>query len=458
MTALEIRATSGLAAIYAVRMAGLFMILPVFMLYSDRLSGATPFLMGMAIGIYGLTQALLQIPFGVLSDRVGRKPLIALGLGLLILGSLLAATADSIMGILVGRALQGAGAVAAVILALTADLVAEEHRTRAMAVIGMSIGLTFLLAMVLGPVLDQVWGLSGLFWLTAVLGGLGILLLYFWVPDPERYRPHPDMVPIPSRLQDVLRDRELMRLNGGIFLLHAILAANFLVIPVLLVEEVGLASADHYQFYLPVLLGGFLLMVPAILYAERQRALKPVFLGAILLLLMVQILLPFALNLWTLLLVLVLFFAAFNLLEASLPSLIAKTAPLASKGAAMGVFSTSQFLGIFCGGAMGGIALQYGGQWAVFLLGILCATLWLGVAQGMARPSHLSQRSYALPIGWQGAAAELQTRLQGVAGVAEVRVHENEAAVHLKIDRRQFTETAVGKIFRTPHSSTPTTE
>ncbi len=440
MTPSELRATSGLAAIYSVRMAGLFMVLPVFMLYADVLPGATPFLMGLALGIYGLTQALLQIPFGMISDRVGRRPLIALGLLLLIVGSIVAALAESVYGIILGRALQGAGAVAAVVLALTADLIAEERRTRALAVIGLTIGLTFTAAMVLGPLVDRTFGLSGIFWLTALLGGVALLLLFFWVPVPDRYRPHPDMAPMPGGLRHALREPELLRLNLGVFILHMTLAANFLVLPLMLVERLGLASEFHYRVYLPVLLLGFLLMIPAVIYAERRRALKPVLLGAIGLLVVVQALLPLATDWFLLGVALVLFFAAFNLLEAAMPSLVAKTAPVAEKGTAMGLFSTSQFLGIFAGGVLGGLILTYAGVAGVFGLGLAAAVAWLLVAATMAPPSHLSSRAYALPESWMAAEGELSGRLEALEGVAEARVSAREAAVYLKVDPACFDE------------------
>jgi predicted MFS family arabinose efflux permease len=443
MTPLELRATSGLAAIYAVRMAGLFMVLPVFMLYADVLAGATPFLLGLALGIYGLTQALLQIPFGMISDRVGRKPLIALGLLLLIVGSIVAALSESIYGIILGRALQGAGAVAAVVLALTADLIAEERRTRALAVIGLTIGLTFTAAMVLGPIVDRHFGLSGIFWLTAVLGFVALLLLFLWVPDPERSRPHPDMVPVAGGLRHVLRDGELMRLNAGVFILHMTLAANFLVLPLMLVERFELASEFHYRVYLPVLVLGFLLMIPAVIQAERRRALKPALVGAIAVLVAVQALFPFAANWLWLGLALVLFFAAFNLLEAALPSMVAKAAPVAEKGTAMGLFSTSQFLGIFAGGVLGGAALTHAGPAGVFGLGFVAALTWLLLAATMARPSHLSNRAYALPKLWMDAEGELNARLTELDGVVEARVSAREVALYLKVDPARFDESAL---------------
>lgn len=455
MTPTELRATSGLAAIYAVRMAGLFMVLPVFVLYADVLPGATPFLMGMALGIYGLTQALLQIPFGILSDRVGRKPLIAAGLLMLIVGSVVAALADTVYGVIVGRALQGAGAVAAVVLALTADLIAEERRTRALAVIGLSIGLTFTAAMVLGPVVDRWAGLAGIFWLTAALGVVALLLLFLWVPQPQRSLPHPDMVPIPGGLAHVLHDRELMRLNIGVFILHMVLAANFLVLPLMLVTEIGLPPAQHYRVYLPVLVLGFLLMIPVVVWAERRRALKPALLGAIAVLLLVQALLPITSHWLALGSVLVLFFAAFNLLEATLPSLVAKFAPVLEKGTAMGMFSTCQFLGIFAGGMLGGVLLTHSGPAWVFILGLAGVLLWLAAAATMSPPSHLYGRAYALPASWRAAAGELESRIGKLAGVGEVRVSAVEASVYLKVDPAHFDERGLRALF-TSWPSQPT--
>ncbi|TVP88526.1 MAG: MFS transporter [Thioalkalivibrio sp.] len=447
MTPTELRATSGLAAIYAVRMVGLFMVLPVLVLYSDVLPGATPFLMGMALGIYGLTQALLQIPFGILSDRIGRRPLIALGLVLLIVGSVVAALAETVYGLILGRALQGAGAVAAVVLALTADLITEERRTRALAVIGLSIGLSFSAAMVLGPIVDRWFGLSGIFWVTAGLGVVALVVLFVWVPRPLRSLPHPDMVPVPGGLSHVLRDRELMRLNIGVFILHMTLAANFLVLPLMLVTGLELPPAQHYQVYLPVLVLGFALMIPAVIRAERRRALKPSLLGAIAVLLVVQGLLPIA-NHWLLLgVVLVLFFAAFNLLEAVLPSLVAKTAPVIEKGTAMGVFASSQFLGIFAGGVLGGALMTYVGPTGVFALGLVGALVWLVVAGTMVPPSHLSNRAYGLPAPWRAAPAELESRIGELAGVGEARVSAREASVYLKVDPSRFDEGGLRALF-----------
>ncbi|WP_019624787.1 MFS transporter [Thioalkalivibrio thiocyanoxidans] len=437
MTPRELRATSGLAAIYGARMAGLFMVLPVFMLHLDTLAGATPFLMGLALGIYGLTQALLQIPFGLWSDRLGRKPLILGGLALFVLGSLVAALAETVHGVILGRALQGAGAVAAVILALTADLVGEERRMRALAAIGLTIGVTFTASMALGPVVDRAAGLSGVFGLSALLGVLAIVILLFWVPNPERVRQHPDMVPIWSALPWVLREPELLRLNLGIFVLHLVLAANFLVIPLLLVEHLGLGGAEHWRFYVPVLLAGFALMLPGIILGERRRRVHAVMRGAIALLVLVQLLLALVLfngmGMVFIVALMVAFFAAFNLLEAALPSLVAREAPVAHKGTAMGGFATAQFLGIFAGGLLGGGVLTLAGPAGVFLAAVPLLLIWFAAAWHM-QPRYRSNRVLAVPAHWAGREAELRYALAGWPGIVEVALSPDVRSLYVKVD------------------------
>ncbi|HEY5278799.1 MAG TPA: MFS transporter, partial [Pseudolabrys sp.] len=334
----EFRAAASLAAVFSVRLLGLFMIYPVFAAYAGGLSGATPYLVGEALGIYGLTQGLLQIPFGLLSDRVGRKAMIVAGLVLFGLGSAIAAMSTSIGGVIFGRALQGAGAVGSVILALVADLTTEENRTKALATVGITIGASFMIALVAGPILAAVIGVRGIFWLMVGLGLAGIAITAFVVPHPRAVRVHRDAETVPGMIGSVLRNGELLRLDFGIFALHAMLTASFLVVPGLLHATLGLASRNDWMIYLPVLAVSVVVMVPAIIVAEKYRRMKGVFVAAVVVLAVSQAMLYFgAGNLYVLIAALAVFFSGFNVMEASLPSLITKVAPADAKGTAMGL-------------------------------------------------------------------------------------------------------------------------
>ncbi len=435
MTPLEKRAVSSLASIYALRMLGLFMILPVFALYAEHLEGVTPFLVGLAIGIYGLTQAILQIPFGMMSDRFGRKPMIIIGLLIFAVGSVIAAMSDSIYGVIIGRAIQGAGAIAAVIMALTSDLTREEHRLRAMAVIGMSIGMSFAFSLIMGPVLNQWIGVDGIFWLTAVMAIMGIVVLMGRVPTPAKSRFHRDSEPVPALFKSVLKDAQLLRLDFGILVLHMMLTASFVVIPLALRDFAELPSAHHWYVYFPVLVLALGLMVPFIIMAEKKRKMKQVFVGAIAALIVAELILIFGYqSLWGIVAALLIFFVAFNTLEASLPSLVAKTVKPDRKGTAMGVYSSSQFFGAFIGGALGGwLHGQYGIE-AVFMMSAGLAVLWLIAAATMENPLYLS--SYMVRVGDvnEGRARELESEIRGITGVSEVYVHPEDGVAYLKVD------------------------
>ncbi|AAU91262.1 MFS transporter [Methylococcus capsulatus] len=439
MTRTEIRAATSLAAIYMFRMLGLFMILPVFSIYARDLPGATPVLIGLAISAYGLTQAVFQIPFGIWSDRFGRKPLIVIGLLMFAGGSVMAAVADSIYGIVAGRALQGAGAVAGVIMALAADLTQEEHRTKAMALIGVSIGISFAFSMVAGPVLSGWIGVRGIFWSVAGLALLGIAVLYSVVPTPQRVRFHRDTEAQPARFSSVLTNPELVRLDFGIFALHAILTATFVVLPLILRDELRMDTPEHWKIYLPVFVLSMISMVPFVIVAEKKRQMKPVFLSFILLTAAVDVILagftPTTLGIG---LLLYLFFTAFNLLEATLPSMVSKVAPADLKGTAMGVYSTTQFLGAFVGGAGAGWIQGHHGIPAVFLFCAGIALLWLAVAFGMQKPRHLSSLMVNLGEISASAAADLSARLRGVPGIADAVVVPDEGVAYLKVERERL--------------------
>jgi MFS family permease len=440
----EVRSAASMAGIYALRMLGLFMILPVFALYAEELEGATPALAGLAIGIYGMTQALLQIPFGLVSDRIGRKPVIVFGLLVFAAGSTVAASADTIAMVIVGRALQGSGAIAAAVMALTADLVREEHRVKAMAVIGMSIGASFALAMVLGPVLNAWIGVPGIFWLTAALALGGIAVVVMMVPTPTLSRVHRDAEAVPGQFSSVLRDPQLLRLDLGIFSLHLILTASFVVLPLALRDLAGLPAERHWELYLPVLLLSLPMAVPFILQAEKHRRMKQVFVGAVAVILLAESALSVRhASVWSIGVLLFVFYSAFNLLEAILPSLIAKVAPPDRKGTAMGVYSSSQFFGAFVGGAVGGWLHGHYGFGAVFLFCSAVAALWLLLAATMQNPRYLGTRVLRIGPHDPASASKLAQQITAVPGVAEAVVIAEDEVVYLKIDQQALDESAL---------------
>jgi len=438
MTGVERRAAAGLAGIFAFRMLGLFLILPVFAIQAQGLTGATPLLIGLAIGAYGLTQAILGIPFGMVSDRIGRKPVIFGGLALFAIGSVVAALSTTIEGVIVGRVIQGSGAIAAAVMALAADLTREEVRTRTMATIGISIGLSFGLAMVLGPALAHWFGLAGVFWFTAALAVGGAVILALVVPTPGHSSVHRDAEPVPGQFAGVLHHPELLRLDFGVLTLHMLMTALFLVVPLDL-KAAGLPAAHHWWVYLPVLFFSVLAMVPFIVMAERHGRNKPVLLGAVAALSLSLVgLYGFHTALPSLVLFLFLFFTAFNLLEASLPSLISRIAPPGAKGTAMGIFATAQFGGAFLGGLLGGWFHQRFGQDAVLLFCAGVALAWFLVALPMRPPRQVS--SQVVRVGARGVEEPetVQRLLLEIPGVEEAVVVAEEGLAYLKVDNRRL--------------------
>jgi MFS family permease len=383
MTPAERRTGAALAAIFGLRMLGLFLVLPVFAVLAAGLPGGDDvMLVGLALGAYGLTQAFLQIPFGLASDRWGRKPVIVAGLLLFAAGSFVAAAAPDIHVMIVGRVLQGAGAISAAVSALAADLSREQHRTKVMAMIGASIGLVFAASLVIAPPLAAAVGLSGLFVLTGALALGAIVLLYSAVP-PEPTFPKQVRPPFSA----VLFDARLARLNFGVFALHLMQTALWVIVPPALVAA-GLPGGEHWKIYLPAVLLSFAVMVPAIIAAERKGRMRPIYAGAVALLILVQGGLALSgAGIWSTGLWLLLFFVAFNILEALQPSLISRLAPSNAKGAALGIYNTTQSIGLFLGGVLGGWLLKHFGAAAVYGACATIGIIWLGLATRLAVPS-----------------------------------------------------------------------
>ncbi len=449
MSPLELRATFSLASLFALRMLGLFLILPVFAVHAQHLKGGDSLtLVGIALGAYGLTQGVLQIPFGMASDRYGRKRVIIAGLLLFALGSLIAALANDIAWVIVGRCVQGAGAISAAVVAFAADLTREEHRTKSMAVIGSSIGLTFALSLVAAPALYQWIGMGGIFGLTGLLS-LGAI----WVT--VKLVPAEPVVHDTSRevrrgaLAGVLANRELLRLNFGIFSLHAVQMAIFVVVPLALIRHGGLEVSSHWKVYLPVVLGSFVLMVPPIMAAERGGRIKTIFLGMVGLMVAVQAGFLFCRDSLTgLVLLLLAFFVAFNVLEASLPSLVTRVAPPEARGTALGVYNTTQALGLFAGGGFGGWLAQHYGEDAVFVFGFALIALWFMVAFGMRVPPKVRTQEFALAAG-PGDGVDplaLRERLMRLKGVRDAVVLPDKGVARLTFYPDRWDEQAAIKL------------
>jgi len=400
MTPGELRATWGLGTVFSLRMLGMFMVLPVLTTYGMALQGASEALIGLAIGIYGLAQAIFQIPFGLLSDRIGRKPLIVGGLVIFVAGSVIAALSHSIWGIILGRALQGSGAIAAAVMALLSDLTREQNRTKAMAFIGVSFGVTFAIAMVLGPIITHRLGLHALFWMIAGLATLGIALTLWVVPNSTQHVRNRESGMVKGCFSLVMANPKLLKLNFGIMCLHMLLMSTFVALP------------------------------------GQLRKMKRVFLLCVALLVIAEIVLWGAgPHFWEIVIGVQIFFLAFNLMEALLPSLISKEAPAGYKGTAMGIYSTSQFVGVAIGGSLGGWVDGFFDSQTVFLAGALLAVVWLLVASTMQEPPYVSSLRIAIPddVAVDNA---LQQRLLAMDGVSEAMVVQEERSVYVKIDSK----------------------
>lgn len=384
LTQTEFRATASIAAIYMTRLMGLFMVYPVFAHFAGGLRGATPMTIGFALGAYGLTQGLLQIPFGLLSDRLGRRTMVVVGLAVFCLGSAVAAMSGSIWGVLVGRALQGAGAIGSVLLASVADVTRVETRTRAMAIVGVSIGFSFMVAVILGPLVAVFAGLSGIFWLTAAFALIGMAIASVVIPTREVHEAGIGFAP--TSLRQILRDPRLLELDFAIFTLHATMTALFLAVPILVTHTMGLGGGSAWVLYLPVLIVAAGAMVPFVIIAEKHQKMNQIRLLSIALIALSEVvLLLLGGTDIGIIVALVVFFTAFTVLEALLPSALTKAAPPSAKGTASGVYSSSQFIGIFVGGTVGGIAMQHGGTEAVIGFVLALTLVWGATLSLMAR-------------------------------------------------------------------------
>lgn len=439
MNALERRSTFALSSIFALRMLGLFMIIPVFSVAGQTYEYATPALLGLAVGIYGLTQAILQIPFSLIADRYSRKPLVVFGLLLFALGGAIAAMSDTIYGVIIGRAIAGGGAVSAVVMALLADVTREENRMKAMATMGMSIGVSFAVAFSLGPWLTGLVGISGLFWVTTIMG-LAAISMLFLVPKVTRHHRNYQQGYL-AQLKQVLKMGDLNRLHVSVFALHLLLTAMFVYVPSQLINFAGIPLAQHGIVYLPLLVISLFFAFPSIILAEKYRKMRSIFLTAIAGIIAGLVVLIFGYeSKYILLLGLGLFFIAFNVMEALLPSWLSKAAPIQSKATAMGVNASAQFLGAFFGGTLGGQLILLNNTTMGWSVLSAIAILWLLISFGLAQPRYLTSIVLRLPEDKQ--TDNWTTQLLSIRGIEEVVVMSDQQVAYIKVDKQQIDDAA----------------
>ena len=444
----EWRASTTLSGVYALRMLGMFLVLPVLAMYAASLPGAedNKTLVGLAMGIYGLTQALLQLPLGIASDKFGRKKTIYAGLVVFAAGSFLAAAADTLPLLVAARAIQGAGAVSAAVTALLADLTRDGVRTRAMAMIGLSIGLTFSVSLVVAPMIADVVGVRGLFLLTGILTVASIGVVAFMTPDPEFSKLHEDTQAQPARIGEVLKNRQLLNLDFGIFALHAAQMALFTALPFVM-TQLGLEKIQHWKVYLPSTVAGLVVMVPLIIIGETRNRLKQVFILGIVCIAAAQIgLLSGMHSIWLITVYLIVYFIGFNVLEASLPSMVSKIAPSDLKGTAMGVYNTMQSVGLFAGGAAGGLLFQKYGFVGVFAFCSTLMLLWLVLAVLSPAPKPVKNLSYPVGSVWQGNQEGLYRALSELEGVEDISFSFDRQTVYIKVLQKGFDQAAAEDI------------
>lgn len=432
----ELRAALSLAAVYVLRMLGLFMVMPVLAILSQDFDDYSPMLLGLAIGGYGLTQALLQIPMGILSDKIGRKPIIIGGLVLFALGSWLAASADSLLVIVFGRFLQGAGAIAGAIMALAGDVSRESQRSKVMAIIGISIGFSFYLALLLGPLIAKNYGLSGIFSITAILALCCIPLVWLVVPNASNYAPSGDTLPVFQDVKNLFSDSQLARLNFGVFVLHLLITLLFVQLPTLLVAQ-DFSLDQQWSIYLPILLASIVGMGWLMSVARRKGDYKVIRIAIILLAISCFGFVALGQNFWGLMFASWLFFTGFNFLEANFPAMVSNVAPAGKKGSAMGIYASFQFFGAFCGGVSSGLLKQYfAAEWIFIFAGVLCV-LWFLIMRSLNSTELLKR--YTLPIKvTAGTIQEISQRLGKLEGVKDITIVLDQQVAYLKVDSKVF--------------------
>jgi MFS family permease len=442
----ELSAASAIGLLYLIRMVGLFMILPVLPILGPDIEGATPLLIGIGIGIYGLSQGLLQIPFGLLSDRYGRKRLIAIGLMFFIAGSFIAGTAENIGGLIVGRFLQGCGAIASTLLALMADLTRVDQRSKSMAIIGISIAGSFGLSLILGPVVAAKFGISGIFYLTGGLGILGLGVLTWQIPSPKVLTTNLDSSVQQGKLLTVVRDLNLWRLNVSVFFLHFLLVSAFSVFPLLFNATGQINQDEHGTYYLVLLLISFVLMLPFMWLADRMSDVRPVLITMVSLCLLAFYLLADSTDYVVVLIGVVLFFMAFNLLEVVLPAQVSKMSSAGSRGTSMGVYTSCQFFGIFAGGLVSGWILMVSDITTLMYANIGLVLVWLGICVTVPRLGNLGSRTIQLAQFTEQTAHERVEELLSVAGVIDAVIIESEQVAYLKVDEQVFEDQHLDQI------------
>ncbi|WP_019519222.1 MFS transporter [Faucicola boevrei] len=442
-SSVEKKAVFGLGSIFALRMLGLFMIVPVFAIYGEQYQHATPFLIGLAIGVYGLSQAIFQIPMSVIADKYPRKPIIIAGLLLFALGGVICALASDIYTLILGRFVAGSGAVSAVVMALLADLTTEQNRTKAMATMGLTIAMSVMIAFGLGPMLTQLININGLFWLTSILAVLAMAMLLM-VPNPKRMLKHNlNSHSLAEQFRQILTMPNLNRLHLAIFSLHLTMTAMFTLLPKQFMQVLNLGVAQQGYVYLPLLLLGFIVAVPLIIIAEKKRKMRQIFLLSLLLLVLsLAMMAYFGQTSAGLIVGLAVYFIGFNSLEATIPSWISKQAPVANKATVMGINSSCQFLGAFVGGALGGILLTEPVTFAwVVLAGV--ALVSFGLIMPIVSPPYLTSFTVALP---EQNHQQFSDNLLNIDGIDEVVVMEKEGIAYLKLDKSQITDEKQQKI------------